>query len=81
VHQRVSEQVLLSYCKLAVVDHFWIDMFRESVSKLGSVYDACFLSPHFFMLSMGGPQSDSEFRGCLFQSFTGCLHSFQQVLK
>ena len=48
MHQRVSEQVLLSYCKLAAADHFMLDMIRESVSKVGSVYDAYLLSLHLF---------------------------------
>ena len=42
MHQRVSEQVLLSYCKLAAADRFMLDRIRESVSKGGSVYDAYF---------------------------------------
>lgn len=42
MHQRVSEQVLITCCKLAAADCFMLDRIRESVSMGGSVYDAYF---------------------------------------
>lgn len=50
MHQRVSEQVLLNYCKLAAADCFMLDGIRESVSKVGSVCDAYFLSSYLFVV-------------------------------
>lgn len=56
MHQRVPEQVLLSYCKLAAADCFMLDRIRESMSKVGSVYDANFLSSYLFVIG-GRPPS------------------------
>lgn len=38
------------YCKLAAANRFMLDRIRESVSKVGSVYDAYFLSSYLFVV-------------------------------